>query len=177
MAYSISAGIAVSTDNVTWYPLTDHNRAPINISMERIEQSQRMADGTMRKYVIANKNIFDTSWSFIPAATQTISSLSGNNIAAFKPTVDGNYGAGFIKAFYETNVFNPIYIKLTHATDTTAGNSHYSSQQGSSATVPSNGIGNGIEVRKVFITNFSYDIIKRFTLTDYVDVKIQFTEV
>lgn len=177
MPYSISAGIAVSTDNVTWYPLTDHNRAPINISMERIEQAQRMGDGTLRKYVVANKNIFDASWSFIPAATQTISSISGLGIASFKPTVDGYYGAGFMKAFYEANVFNPVYIKLIHATDTTAGNSHYSSQQGSSASVPSNGVGNGIEVRRVFITNFSYDIMKRFTLTDYVDVKMQFTEV
>jgi hypothetical protein len=113
----------------------------------------------------------------IPAATQTISSVGGINITSFQPTVDGNYGAAFMKAFYNANVFNPIYIKLINATDNATGTAFYSSRQGSSATAPSNGVGNGVEVRKVFITDFSYTVIKRLTLTDYVDVKIQFTEV
>ena len=82
-----------------------------------------------------------------------------------------------MKAFYNANVFTPIYIKLINATDNTTGTAFYSSRQGSTATAPTNGTGNGVEVRKVFITDFSYTVVKRLTLTDYVDVKIQFTEV
>jgi hypothetical protein len=168
MAYPIVAGLQVSTDwngtTGTWYPLTDHNRAPIQIVPQRIETVQRMANGTMRKYVIAIKKIIDCSWTYIPSATQTVSSQSGQSFAAFKPTVDGNYGAGFMKAFYEQYAFTPIYLKITYAKDNVTGNSHTPSI----LTTP--------DIIQVFMTDFKYDIKNRLTLTDYVDLNIQFTE-
>ena len=47
--------------------LSDHNRAPIDISTERIEQRQRMANGTMRSYHIADKLQISTSWEMLPS--------------------------------------------------------------------------------------------------------------
>ena len=55
MAYSINSGIQISLDGVTYYSLTDHNRAEIDVTPSLIEHSARMANGRMRKYVIATK--------------------------------------------------------------------------------------------------------------------------
>ena len=63
MAYSINAGISISLDGSTWYKLTDHNRDPIDVSPNIIEHANRMANGRMRKYVIATKKTIATSWT------------------------------------------------------------------------------------------------------------------
>jgi hypothetical protein len=47
--------------------LSDHNRAPIDINKQRIEQRQRMANGTMRSFHIADKLTLTTSWSMLPS--------------------------------------------------------------------------------------------------------------
>lgn len=47
--------------------LSDHNRSPIDISNERIEQRQRMANGTMRSFFIADKLKVSLSWDMIPS--------------------------------------------------------------------------------------------------------------
>jgi hypothetical protein len=161
----ISADYNPGTQLGTWYALTDHNRAPIAITPQRLELSQRMANGTMRKYVVANKKVLDISWKFVPSASTTITTQSGKTVPSFAPTVDGNYGAGFMKAFYEQYVFSPIYVKLTYAKDNATGTGHASSVLG------------GSEIIQVFITDFKYTVINRFTLSDYVDIDMQFTEV
>ena len=170
MTYSINAGIAISLNGNDWYQLTDHNRQPLQYSPQRIEQVQRMGNGSMRKMVIANKAVYDVSWKDIPSATQTITSQSGQSVPAYKPTVDGNYGAGFMKAFYESYVFQPVWIKLTYANDNATGTSHSSSRTVTPST-------NNYQILKVFITDFKYTINKRLALIDYVDVSLQFTEV
>jgi hypothetical protein len=165
MSYSIDAGIQLSLDGSTWYALTDHNRQPITLSPTRIEQQQRMANGRMRKFVVANKQVIDCSWQFIPAASKIITSQSGLNVKSFAPTVDGKFGAAFMKAFYEQNLFVPIYVKLTYSTDNATGTNFQSAQVG------------GTQTFQMFMTDFKYTITKRYTLTDYVDVSMQFTEI
>jgi hypothetical protein len=68
--------------------ITEHNRSELNISVKRIENSQRMANGTMRKYVVADKREFSCSWEMIPDATSK--------------TVDGKWGGSAIESFYNT---------------------------------------------------------------------------
>lgn len=48
-----------------------------------------MANGTMRKYVVADKRTFSTSWSDLPNTSQF--------------TVDGYAGVDEIERFYNTN--------------------------------------------------------------------------
>lgn len=249
MSRSTAAGIWISPDNNTWYKLTDDNRDPIVSTPIRIEQSQRMANGTLRKFVVANKNIIDASWKFIPSASSTLYTGPGST-GAFTPTTDGNYGAAFLKAFYNKYVFQPIYIRLINSTDSVAGGfstaragsyinplTITSVAPGYSLTNPSVGsvtfttssahglsvgqvvdvvgvfplsyngsyivtsasatqfaVSNvstatasgtymtatprqGTELYNAFITDFKYTVIKRLTLTDFVDVSIQFTEI
>jgi hypothetical protein len=170
MSYSIHAGVSVSLDGTTWYDLTDHNRQPIQYAPQRIEQVQRMANGTMRKFVVANKAVYDTSWQAVPSASQTISSQSGVYFMPYQPTVDGKLGAAFMKAFYDANVLRPIWLKLTYAIDNATGTGHVPSQLANPTT-------DNHQILKVFMTDFRYTINKRFTLIDYVDVTMQFTEV
>lgn len=47
--------------------LSDDNRDPINMSIERIEQRQRMINGRMRSYHIADKMTISASWSMLPS--------------------------------------------------------------------------------------------------------------
>ena len=46
--------------------ITDHNRSELSVGYERIESKRRMANGTMRKYVVADKRTFSVSWSDLP---------------------------------------------------------------------------------------------------------------
>lgn len=47
--------------------LSDDNRSPINITPQRIETRERMANGRMRSYYIADKLTFSCSWDMLPS--------------------------------------------------------------------------------------------------------------
>lgn len=83
--------------------ISDHNRADLSVNIERIETVKRMANGTMRKYVVADKRTFSTSWTDLPSDN--------------KFTVDGFAGADSIESFYNTNKgeFN-LYVHLDNNT-------------------------------------------------------------
>src|ERR1043165_2602352 len=68
--------------------ITDHNRQQLSIDVERIEKKQRMANGTLRKYIVADKRNFSTSWQMLPKLSSQ--------------TVDGFWGADDIEQFYNT---------------------------------------------------------------------------
>jgi hypothetical protein len=66
--------------------ITEHNRSPLAVSIERIETTHRMANGSLRKYHIADKNSFEVSWEMLP---------TGNT-----HTVDGRSGASILWSYY-----------------------------------------------------------------------------
>lgn len=76
---------------MTWNDnkISDHNRGELQVSNERIEDSQRMANGTMRKYVVADKRTFSTSWTDLPHNAMH--------------TVDGFWGKREMENFYYSN--------------------------------------------------------------------------
>jgi hypothetical protein len=47
--------------------LSDHNRESISMSQQRIETRQRMVNGTMRSYHVADKVNLSTSWQRLPS--------------------------------------------------------------------------------------------------------------
>lgn len=47
--------------------ITDHGRSALGVSFNRIETSQRMANGMLRKYFVADKREFDVSWKELPS--------------------------------------------------------------------------------------------------------------
>jgi len=50
-----------------WNKVSEHNRSDLEVGMERIEQSKRMSNGTLRKFFIADKKSFSTSWTMLPS--------------------------------------------------------------------------------------------------------------
>ena len=203
MTFLIQSGLHVSLDNNTWYKLTDHNRDAITIKPELIEQQSRMANGKMRKYVVAQKNTISTSWKYVPTATDLkINQLSQN--------ADVNFAAAWLESFYKANAGIPIYLKVIsseYETEPTLGNVPSSANNnfktaaeltfnsgttglvGSSYTAlqQTNAINDqqyaarpyatGFKVYNVYMTDFSKTIINRTKYSDYVDMSIEFTEI
>lgn len=168
MAYKIQAGIQVSLNGSTWYKLTDHNRQPVQIDVELIESSSRMANGSMRKYVVAKKHKVSTSWTFLPTKTAE--------------TADGNYGAAWMESFYNANAGVPLYVKIVESrlsSDPSAGSipnesgSNFKTAQ-TEATVTD---ATGSRTYSAFISSFSKTLTKRTSVADYVDINIEFTEI
>lgn len=71
-----------------WNKVTEHNRSAFTIENQRIEKSTRMSNGTMRKYFIADKKIFNVSWSMVPSYRSL--------------TVEGGWGAEDLRSFYNS---------------------------------------------------------------------------
>lgn len=170
MAYKIQAGIQVSLTGLdgSWKKLTDHNREAVQIDVDLIEQSSRMANGTMRKYVIAKKHRISTSWRFLPTKSSE--------------TADGNYGAAWMESFYNANAGVPIYVKVVEsklASDPSAGSLPNESGHNFKTAETETAItdATGYRTYSAFITTFGKTLSKRTSLSDYVDINIEFTEI
>ena len=73
------------TTNI-WNKVTEHNRSPIELNVERIEMAVRTSNGTLRKNHIADKRSFSMSWDMLPSY-RTL-------------TVDEGWGAEDLRQFY-----------------------------------------------------------------------------
>lgn len=167
MAYLLDAGVQVSLTgaNGSWQKLTDHNREPIQMSVELIESQSRMANGKMRKYVIAKKDKISVSWKYVPSKTSE--------------SADGFLGAAWLESFYHSNADLPIYLKIVSSElspDPSLGSlpsgTFYTAQTAANATSA-----NGAKTYYVYMTDFSKTIINRTKISDYVDMSIEFTEI
>lgn len=75
-----------TNDTPVWQKLTEHNRSQITLDNNRIEKTQRMSNGTLRKLFVADKKTFSTSWTMLPSYSTM--------------TVDGGWGAEDLRSFY-----------------------------------------------------------------------------
>lgn len=152
--------------------LSDHNRSNIDIGTERIENRQRMANGTMRSFHIADKLSINLSWSMIPSRgfavypdfDQTVGKpdiiteadkdepMPKTYFASKSQqyTADGGAGGGEMLDWYEEHT-GPFWVLLSYdkynnfGTDDTSRNklSQYS------------------QALKMYISNFNYSVVKR----------------
>ena len=89
-----------------YYKVSEHNRSEFTISPQRFEKVQRMANGSLRKYWVADKKTFNVSWDMLPHTTAL--------------TVDGGWGAKDLRDFYYSSVGQGTFdIKVNLATDGT----------------------------------------------------------
>lgn len=79
--------------------ITDHNRSELGVEVERIESSKRMANGTLRKFVVADKRKFSVSWKDLPHLKDW--------------AVDGYWGGREIETFHKNNA-GPFVLKVTN---------------------------------------------------------------
>lgn len=83
--------------------ISDHNRSELGVDVERIEDSKRMANGSLRKYVVADKRSFKCSWDDLPHSKDF--------------TVDGYWGGIEIENFYNNNA-GQFTLKITNGDGT-----------------------------------------------------------
>lgn len=100
--------------------LSDHNRTDISINPNRIENSKRMVNGTLRSYHTADKLNLSTSWSLLPSRAfdlradfnqnTGLSEITGQNR---QYTVDGGAGGSEIIKWYEDHT-GPFWVFLAY---------------------------------------------------------------
>lgn len=92
-------------EGTDWILLSDHNRAGVPLSPNRIGSRQRMINGDMRGYHIADKLNISLSWDNIPSrAYSTIAGYADwklNPKSAAKFTADGGAGGVEMLKWYE----------------------------------------------------------------------------
>jgi len=76
-----------------WVKITEHNRSPLSVSWERLESKQRMADGTMRRYVNGKKRTWSCSWENLPSEDTglLVNGEDGNWMEQFHFDTDGSF--------------------------------------------------------------------------------------
>lgn len=97
---------SIPSNTLGWRNITEHNRSEFAVDSMRIEQTQRMSNGTLRKFHIADKKRFGVSWSMLP----TYRTL----------TVDGYWGAEDLRTFYASDEGKGTFrIRINFAKDGT----------------------------------------------------------
>ncbi len=162
--------------------LSDDNRAPIDIKIERIENRERMINGRMRSHHIADKRTLSVSWNLLPSR-----SFSGDpnfSVTTGKPTLynsgkpaardniyttDGGAGGAELKDWYDRHK-GPFWVFMA-----------YDNYKELGLTYPSNQSPNlqkYNEVVEMYITDFSYSVQRRGGSTyDLWNVSITLEEV
>jgi len=133
--------------------LSDDNRSDLAIAFERIEHRQRMINGTMRSYHIADKKTYSTSWKRLPSRKDYVTEYSNtrNQFGGGQQILDwyNNHTGSFWALFVYDN--DPSVLKSEIKTN--------------------------VEIVNVFFENFSYNIITRGIDTDLWDINLSLVEV
>lgn len=142
--------------------LSDHNRSPIDVSMLRIENRQRMINGRMRSYWVADKRQISVSWQMLPS--RAYSSDPNFNITTGVPTsvvdeytVDGGAGGVELLDWYE-NHYGTFWVFLSY--------DKYSEfpvggLNGNKDATSYTHLRDYNEILEMYITNFTYSVEKR----------------
>jgi hypothetical protein len=153
-----------------FYYLTDDNRQPLEVSFTRIENRQRMINGKMRSYFIANKRQYNLSWNNIPSRSinplnQNLSFiseryfqdeveinasyLSGDDMLKWYESNQGQFWATFVyDKVHSLGTNDEAYNKFTKPVE----------------TIP------------VFFEDFSYSVVKRGQYNDLWNVSMVLVE-
>jgi hypothetical protein len=149
--------------------LTDDNRSPLDFSDERIEKRERMINGRMRSYHIADKMKLSTSWSMIP-------SRSHSDVPNFDPatglspyksyTTDGGAGGADMLEWYDAHK-GSFWVFLAY------------DRKGifKGKEDPYDHLSQYNQLIEMFISSFTYSVEKRGANFDYWNVSVTLEEV
>ena len=163
--YEIGADIPEGTDQNMidqFLILSDHNRANMSFSTERIEQRQRTINGRMRSYHIADKLKMSVSWSNLPSRAHTgvanfntEGSAGAQGISTYKNTTneytsDGGAGGVELLEWYE-NHKGPFWMYLAYDKYSNFGNDDEAFGH----------LAQYNQIVQVYFADFTYDVVKR----------------
>lgn len=181
--YYIPLGYEVNTLNQNsedFLILSDHNRSPINIDNRRIERRQRMANGRMRSYHIADKLNISVAWTMLPSRSyngaikfdpatgkpiltdsidydddpftppQNVTPSGSLYFADQEYTADGGAGGVQMLKWYETHA-DPFWVYLAYDKYSNFGDDENAYNQLTGYN----------QILQMYITSFTYSIQKR----------------
>lgn len=172
---SNTTGLSASALEDSFIILSDHNRSEISVNNQRFEQRQRMINGTMRSYHIADKLSISTGWTMLPSRaysetpyfnqTTGLSSLDNNNGTQY--TADGGAGGVELLDWYE-NHKGPFWVFLSYDKYNNFG----------TAPAAYSYLPRYSQVIQMYISNFEYSVVKRgATNHDLWNVSVSLDEV
>jgi len=134
--------------------LSDHNRKDISFKPERIEKRERMINGRMRSYHIADKLTISTSWDLLPSRgfsgdpqfNATTGAVTTGGLTQY--TVDGGAGGNELLDWYNNHT-GSFYVFLAY------------DKKSNFTTNPYSHLAEYNEVIEMFISSFDYNLVKR----------------
>lgn len=148
--------------------LSDHNRSQLDFKPQRIEKRERMVNGRMRSYHIADKQTLSVSWDNLPSrafpTAPTFDPVTGKpNIEPY--TVDGGAAGNDLLNWYEEHV-GSFWVYLAYDKYQTFG-------------TDANAYGHMNQYNQVlemYISDFSHTVDKRGGLFDLWNVSMSLEE-
>jgi hypothetical protein len=156
--------VGQTTSGNNFLILSDDNRQPLDFTPTRLEQRQRMINGRMRSYHIADKLTLSTSWQMLPSRAfagpsgfnLAVDPVSGKNYVANAGysdyTSDGGAGGNEILEWYENHT-GSFFVFLSYDKYTNFGDRSSSSTYGQLKEYS--------QVIEMFISDFNYSVQKR----------------
>jgi hypothetical protein len=167
-------GITGASQQPSFIILSDHSRSAIDITNERIEQRQRMANGTMRSFFIADKLSISTSWSMLPS--RSFGLVPNFNQTTGQPystalneqyTADGGAGGVDMLSWYENHT-GPFWVLLSYDNYDNFGSNNAARDKLSQYS----------EARQMYVASFNYSVVKRGANNfDMWDISVTLEEV
>jgi hypothetical protein len=177
VGYEVNTGLSPSADQTTanqFIILSDDNRATIDFKPTRIEKRERMINGRMRSYHVADKLTISTSWTMLPsrsfAVNQNFNASTGKSIYTndidYSYTTDGGAGGAEVLDWYNSHK-GSFWVYLAYDNYRTFGKD--ASAYGH--------LGQYNQVIEMFISDFSYNIEKRGGKYDFWNISVTLEEV
>lgn len=177
---SDTSSIVGEVPEKTFLILSDDNRNALDFGSIRIEKRERMVNGRMRSYHIADKATLSLSWTMLPSRSfstnpdfNPISGRSSNTNSGQPGSLDTSYttdgGAGGVEVLDWYNQHKgSFWVFLAY--------DNYKNFGDSDAAYNKLGVYN--EVIEMFITDFNYSVVKRGGSNhDLWDISITLEEV
>ena len=155
-AYANFIGLTASQTEDQFLILSDHNRGEINVSPQRIEQRQRMINGTMRSHHIADKLNITVSWDMLPSRQAAIRGnwdpTTGIPPIPLSEAYTADFGAGGAEMlkWYQDHT-GPFWVFLSYDKYINFGISTSAHEH----------LAEYSQVVQMYISNFDYSVVKR----------------
>jgi hypothetical protein len=162
--------------------LSDDNRDPLEFSIERIENRQRMINGRMRSHHIADKLSLSTSWNLLPSRSYAVNPNFNDNdgpnfgksalrATSLEYTTDGGAGGVELLDWYKNHT-GPFWVFLAYD-----NYKKFGPEEGN-ANAAYGHLSQYNEVIEMFISDFSYSVEKRGgTNFDFWNISVTLEEV
>lgn len=159
--------------------LSDDNRDRMDFSVQRIEKRERMINGRMRSFHIADKLSLSLNWNMLPSRSAV--AFPGYNPITGKSalgrndfyTTDGGAGGVELLDWYENNP-GSFWVYLAYD----KYNSFGSISSGANSPEIYSNLPKYNQVVEMFFADFSYSVVKRSSSTfDFWNVSLSLEEV